>query len=150
MGLDVAEALCKQGAKVVFITGDANLAEKEIRKTKADMLISLHSNSDENDTGIQIFYNIRGGLDKKDKQLADVLQSNFESSARLRGINEQKGRSEDVLSASKLKTLSMPAVLIETGNLQNKEDIQHLNAGYFKKALVEKIENGIVEYFDKN
>lgn len=150
MGLDVAEALCKQGAKVVFITGDENLAEKEIRKTKADILISLHSNSDENDTGIQIFYNIRGGLDKKDKQLADVLQSNFESSARLRGINEQKGRSEDVLSASKLKTLSMPAVLIETGNLQNKEDIQHLNAGYFKKALVEKIENGIVEYFDKN
>ena len=149
LGLDIAENLCKQGAKVVFISGDENLAEREIRNTKADMLISLHSNSDENDTGIQILYNIRGGLDKKDKQLADELQSCFESSSRLRGLNEQKGRSIDVLSSSKLKTLSIPAVMIETGNLQNKKDIQNLNAGYFTKALTTQIAKGIVEYFEK-
>ncbi len=149
LSIDLAEELVKQGAKVVFISGGENLAEKEIRNTKADMLISLHSNSDENDKGIQILYNIRGSLDKKDKQLADVLQSNFESNSRLRGINEQKGRSLDALSASKLKTLAIPAVMIETGNLQNEDDIHRLNAGYFKKALVQQIGKGIVEYFEK-
>lgn len=150
IGLDIAEELSKQGAMIIFISGEENLAEKAIRNTKADMLLSLHSNSDIDDKGIQILYNIRGNLDEKDKKFADILQNNFESNPRLRGINQQKGRSIDILSSSKLKTLEIPAVMIETGNLQNKEDIQRLNAGYFKKALVQQITNGIIEYFEKN
>ena len=113
------------------------------------MLISLHSNND-TDTGIRILYNIRNGLDKQDKELADIMQNNFESNSRLRGKNEQKGESLDILSASKLKTLDIPAVMIQTGNLRDKKDIQNLTSGFFKKALVQQIENSIFEYFDKN
>ena len=149
LGIEIAKELCKQGAKVAVISGDENLAEKAIRKTDAHMLISLHSNND-TDTGIRILYNIRNGLDKQDKELADIMQNNFESNSRLRGKNEQKGESLDILSASKLKTLDIPAVMIQTGNLRDKKDIQNLTSGFFKKALVQQIENSIVEYFDKN
>ena len=68
----------------------------------------------------------------------------------LGGKNEQKGESLDILSASKLKTLDIPAVMIQTGNLRDKKDIQNLTSGFFKKALVQQIENSIFEYFDKN
>ena len=110
------------------------------------MIVSLHSNSSGGKRGIHVYANKRGGLDKKDDQLAATIVDNLNEHSWFRGITEKKAKSLGVLSASAKQTSSVPGVLIETGDLKNKDDVANLNSRNFKNQMIESIFDAIEDY----
>lgn len=146
-GLELTKKLSKKGAKIIFIAGEVNLAMKEIRRTKADMIISLHSNSAGNETGMQIIYSNRGGIDKKDKHFGEIIQKNLNEHDWFRGANKLKGQSLGVLASSANQSSPIPGILVETGNLKHPKDIANLDSGKFRELFIDKMEESVIDYF---
>ena len=147
---DLAEKIRKEGGTVIYVQGSVYSAQKAIRsiqkKQKLNMIVSLHSNSDGAKRGILVIANKRGGVDKKDKALAEVITKQLNKHSWFKGITQQKEQSLGVLSTSSITSSSVPGVLIETGNLKNEKDVANLNSRNFKKELINSIFEGMKQY----
>ncbi len=147
---ELIKKINKEGGNVIYVQGSVYSAMKAIRnieaKNKIDLFISLHSNSSGGKRGIHVYANNRGGLDKKDSELASVIVDHLNSHSWFRGITEQKSKSLGVLSASATKTSPVPGVLIETGDLKNESDVANLNSRNFKNQMIDSILDGIEDY----
>ena len=144
---ELVEKINKEGAKVIYVQGSVYSAMKAIRnlqkQEKIDMIVSLHSNSSGGKRGIHVYANNRGGLDKQDDAVALTIVDKLNEHSWFKGITEKKSKSLGVLSSSATKTSPVPGVLIETGDLKNKDDVANLNSRNFKSLLVEGILEGI-------
>ncbi len=147
---ELVKKITAAGGKVVYVQGSVYSAMDAIRsiqkKQKIDMIISLHSNSSGGKRGIHVYANKRGGIDEGDKKLATMIVDNLNEHSWFRGITSQKAKSLGVLSSSGSKSSPIPGVLIETGDLKNKDDVANLNSRNFKSQMIESIFDGIKEY----
>lgn len=147
---ELVKKITAAGGKVIYVQGSVYSAMNAIRdiqkKQKINMIVSLHSNSSGGKRGIHVYANKRGGLDKKDDQLAATIVDNLNEHSWFRGITEKKAKSLGVLSASGSKTSPVPGVLIETGDLKNKDDVANLNSRNFKNQMIESIFDAIEDY----
>ena len=147
---ELVKKIREEGGKVIYVQGSVYSAQTAIRevqnKHKIDMIISLHSNSDGSKRGIYVIANKRGGIDKKDKELADIITNKLNEHSWFKGITQSTAQSLGVLSSSSKSTSPVPGVLIETGNLKNEKDVANLNSRVFKTQLVESIFESIKNY----
>jgi N-acetylmuramoyl-L-alanine amidase/GH24 family phage-related lysozyme (muramidase) len=150
---NLIKKITSEGGKVIYVQGSVHTAMTAIRnivaKNKINLLISLHSNSAGSERGIFVMPNDRGGLDKKDDELANSIVNNLNADSWFKGITHKKPKSLGVLSADKNTTLPIPAVLIETGNLKNEKDVANLNSSNFKEKMMSSIFEGIEDYLIK-
>lgn len=149
---ELVKKINKEGGKVIYVQGSVYSAMKAIRnieaKNKIDLFISLHSNSSGGKRGIHVYANNRGGLDKKDAELAKNIVDQLNEHSWFRGITEQKAKSLGVLSSSASKTSPVPGVLIETGDLKNESDVANLNSRDFKNLMIDGILESIKDYLE--
>ena len=147
---ELVKKINKEGGKVIYVQGSVYSAMKAIRsiqkQNKIDMIVSLHSNSSGGKRGIYVIANNRGGVDKKDKELASAIVDKLNKHSWFRGITHSKAQSLGVLSASSTQSSPVPGVLIETGDLKNKDDVANLNSRNFKNLLIDGILESIEEY----
>lgn len=147
---ELVKKINKEGGKVIYVQGSVYSAMDAIRKiqkqNKIDMIVSLHSNSSGGKRGIHVYANNRGGIDEKDKALAEAIVNKLNQHSWFRGITEQKSKSLGVLSASRYATSPVPGVLIETGDLKHKSDVANLNSRDFKNLLIDGIFESIKNY----
>ena len=147
---ELVKKINKEGGKVIYVQGSVYSAMKAIReiqnKNHIDLLVSLHSNSNGGKRGIYVIANERGKLDKEDNELASVITNNLNEHSWFRGITHQKAQSLGVLSSSSTESSPVPGVLIETGDLKNKDDVANLNSRNFKNQLIDSILEGIKDY----
>ncbi len=147
---ELTKLINKAGGKVIYVQGSVYSAMEAIREientNKIDLLVSLHSNSIGAKRGIYVISNKRNGTDEEDKTLADSITTNLNQNSWFKGITHQKEQSLGVLSSSSEESSPIPGVLIETGNLKNKDDVANLASQTFKNKLVESILNGIIDY----
>lgn len=111
---------------------------KLINESNADMYLSIHLNSIESSKwkGIQLFYD-------------DVNSENIKIAQYIN--NEVEGSREIAVIKNKYmyKRVSVPGVLIELGFLSNNEDRNNLLNGNKRKEMIEKIVEGIINYYNE-
>lgn len=147
---DLTEKIRKQGGKVIYVQGSVYTAKEAIRNLaknkKANMVISLHSNSAGSSRGILVIGSNRGGVDLQDKELAQNVENRLNEHNSFKGFVKQTEQSLAVLSADDDRSLDIPAILIETGNLKNKIDVDNLNSSKFRGLMANAIVDGIKDY----
>lgn len=110
-----------------------------VNKAKADLFVSVHCNSNEEEyvNGIETYY---AEGDGQGKNLAQMVQDAMieEVDAKDRGINTG--------NYVVLNHTNMPAILIETGFLSNGVEYDNLTDSDYQEKLAEGIAKGIVEF----
>ena len=116
---------------------DLNNRAKVINETAPDIYISIHLNSMNSTTwsGAQVFYD---DINKNNKKLALILQSNINNKRSIKEIN-------NILMNRKIK---VPGVLIEVGFLSNPNDRYLLKSQDYQYKLSNKIKDSIIKYFN--
>ncbi len=131
--------------KDVFSLNSVGIDELQSRvnianNNKTDLFICVHANSyiDTNVHGVSTFYYPKTNLDSI---LAGYVQKEFINIPQLsdRGINRANFY---VLRYSK-----MPAILLETGFISNKNDCKQLITKNFQKIIALSIMKGVVKFF---
>lgn len=124
--------------------------EEIIENAAADLLISIHQNSFEDETvaGPQIFYLKNadtGKVDEDGKALAEAIQL---------AMNEELGVAKPRQAISSnlrlLKKGDQPACLVECGFFSNEEEERLLQTEEYQRQLVEAIVKGIEAYVSRH
>jgi len=121
---------------------DMKLRRNIARKSKGNLLISIHANSypDSACKGAQTFYYSQ---DKSGKQLAELLQSELKLISPFE--NNREAKSIDNLYI--LKENGMPSVIVECGFLSNPEEAGLLIDGKYQNKIAGAIKKGVDAYF---
>lgn len=105
-----------------------------------DYFVSIHCNYLEDNpeiSGVETYYMKNSG---SGKEFAEEVHRNILA---VTGANDMYVRENDYVV---IKNTSMPAILIETGYLSNKEDEEKLSDESYRKKMAYAIAKGIVEY----
>ncbi|MFS0783729.1 N-acetylmuramoyl-L-alanine amidase [Bacillus sp. 1P06AnD] len=113
----------------------------------ADLYVSVHANSVDNNTsanGTETYYYKPSNPDQRmyeSQKLASYIQK--------RVVNALETRDRHVKDNSYIviKNTDMPAALVETGFLSNKEDAAKLKSEVYQKKAAEAIFYGIMDYY---
>ena len=111
-----------------------------IKKTRPNMVISLHQNSYTNHSlrGAQVFYDKKSEISKL---IAESIQEQFK-------LNLDKSiKAPSPGDYFMLKCSSAPSVIIECGFLSNEEDEKLLLSPEYQEKIVNSIYRGIVNFF---
>lgn len=111
-----------------------------IKKTRPNMVISLHQNSYTNHSlrGAQVFYDKKSEISKL---IAESIQEQFK-------INLDKSiKAPSPGDYFMLKCSSAPSVIVECGFLSNEEDEKLLLSTEYQEKIVNSIYRGIVNFF---
>lgn len=140
---------------VLSRTDDETMSPKErvnfTEKNNADLFISLHANTDpgKNDnSGIEVLIaNKTNAFLEESKLLGSAIIGSLKNNS---GINVS-----DVLRIPEkgvwvLNNNICPSILIETGYLSNKQDVQYLSNPDNQKNIAQNILNGIEAYSEQN
>lgn len=147
-GLYAADA---EGAIRSLKTQDMYEREAIIKKSRADLVVSIHLNSFTQDAsvkGAQVFYPSDGDgkLVKKSKQAAEIMQKNLNQK-----INVDKKRTElgknDVLL---LRNIYSPIVIVECGFLSNPEDAENLKKEQYQEKISKALKVSVCKYLKEN
>lgn len=130
---------------VLFTREDDSTMDKYARAELAnqknvDLFVSIHCNFLEDRTdvsGIETYY-LEGALDGE--TLAKLIHQDV---LRITNANDMHLRTNDFVV---IRETNMPAVLIETGYLSNKEDEKGLCDAQYQQKLAYGIAQGIIEY----
>lgn len=127
--------LTRKGDKTVRLYERVDLANE----AKADLFVSIHCNSNEEEyvNGIETFY---AEGDGQGKNLAQTVQDSM-----IDGVNA-KDRGINTGNFVVLNHTNMPAVLIEVGFLSNEEEYKNLTDSDYQEQLAEAIAEGIEEF----
>lgn len=154
VALKVKKLLENGGAKVVmtrstdrYVAAPGSSLGQELQErldianaNKADIFVSLHSNSNENASiqGAMTFYHANSA-----KPLADSIQNSL--------IKSTGAVNKGVESATfyVLRNASMPSVLVEMGFLTNPQEEQKLNSASYQEKIALGVYQGIANYFSK-
>ena len=146
---NLKEVLNKAGAAVYMTrSGDTYIANKErgrlADKLKADILLSIHHNSLGNRDyfGLSTYYNtINYKSPAYGYNLAEAIYLNAVS---INGVYRDGilDRNYEVL-----RETNTPAALIEIGFMSNPTEEMNIHNLSFQNVMVEKIANGIIDYF---
>ncbi len=109
---------------------------KLINESQADLYLSIHLNSTTSSkwSGIQIFYD---NINDENAIIADKLKK---SMGLKRDVSELKNQ-------YMYSRINIPGVLVELGFLSNSEDRKKLLDTNEREIMVEKIVNGVVNYY---
>lgn len=148
---ELTEKLTSQGAKVVYVSGSAHVVPDTIAKYRADadMVVSLHANALKSGEGVMIIPTMSKKsklVDDEDLAFAETLYEKFNSNDKFSGRTKLKQQALAVLRDEDGNAYSGPDILIETGNLKNKDDVSRLTNPRYRSELVSEINSGIVEY----
>ena len=130
--------LALEGAKYRKRSDLANRAQL-IEKSDADMFISVHLNSYPSSkwSGAQVFYTLKND---KNEILATIMQENL-----------NKNRKQAIINNMYMyDRISKPGILIEAGFLSNSVDRNNLLNEDYQQKFVEKIVQGIINYYVVN
>lgn len=140
--------LCQNDEKWSKI-GDMKERKRIIADSPADIVLSIHLNSFEQDKsvhGAQVFYpkEITGDLKEKNEEIAKVIQMKLNQK-----INT--GKKRIVLPKDKLylfRDAQVPMVLIECGFLSNDNDLNNLKDSNFQQKIADTIVEGICDVYN--
>ncbi len=129
--------------------GDMKERKRIIAETPADIVLSIHLNSFEQDKsvhGAQVFYpkGITGDLKEKNEEIAEVIQTKLNQEINI-------GKERIVLSKDKLylfRDAQIPMVLIECGFLSNDDDLNNLKDRKFQQKIANTIVEGICDVYN--
>lgn len=140
-----------EGAIRSLKTQDMYERENIIKKSHADLVVSIHLNSFTQDAsvkGAQVFYPSDGDgkLVAKSKQAAEIIQKKLNQK-----INTGKERTElgknDVLL---LRNIYSPIVIVECGFLSNSEDAENLEKAQYQEKISKTLNTSICKYLKEN
>lgn len=123
---------------------DHTLSErvKTANNNKANIFISVHANAAtgkwQNGKGIETYYFTRSS---KSQNLAEIVHSNL-----IKGT-KQVNRGVKTANFYVLRNTNMPAILIEAGFMDNREEAKLLLSDSFRQECAEEIAKGTCEYF---
>ncbi len=154
ISLKLNEALQEKGYTTVMTrdedTYPANSDRAKLaNEIDADLYISIHSNSIENNSeisGIQILYYSKDKANVKKEETLDLATIMMEEITRGTGA-QNKGllpRDKTIV----IRDANMAALLIETGFLTNPEERELLQTEEYQNLMVESIIKGIERYFE--
>lgn len=145
------QVLESMGANVHMTrTGDYYITNKErgkmADKLGVDILFSIHHNSLNNKDyfGLSTYYNTIKY--KNPRQGYDLAESIYLNAITVNGVYRDGilDRNYEVL-----RETNTPAALIEIGFMSNPQEEMNIHNGSFQDIMVEKLANGIVDYFNK-
>lgn len=114
-----------------------------INRSKADIYLSIHLNSDISTTwrGAQVFYNT---INEKNEKIAKIMQEQLGKD--LNSKREYKKLNEHYL----YNRVQIPGVLIEVGFISNANERYLLRQEEYQEKVAKSIKDGLVSYFTKN
>jgi N-acetylmuramoyl-L-alanine amidase len=142
--------MTREGDRDLASAGERSLSKRKtedllkrvelIERSNADMLVSIHLNSIPSPKwrGAQTFYY---PSNEEGKKLAGFIQQEVKSN--LKNTDREPNTEEQFYL---LKTLRIPAVLVEVGFLSNPEEARHLADPNYQKKMAEAIYRGILRY----
>lgn len=150
INLSIVEKLKKRleekGYKTYLTREDDSTVNKYDRaemanKEKADLFVSIHCNSAKQDhvKGIETYFP-KG--DKQGEKLAEKIQDIM--------VNELQANDRGIQTGNfvVLNKTDMPAVLIETGFLSNKEEYRNVTDEEYQERMAKAIAEGIEEFIE--
>jgi len=144
----IAELNSDKNIRVIFTrdADDFTTLDHRVESTKnTDLMISLHvSISNENVSGMEIYYPREGEFSKKSKQFGYILSQSFNDyEIHLNSLKMEPA------NFYVLRSANCPAVLIELGFLSNEDDVAYLttesNQEEIANAILQSIESMIPE-----
>lgn len=148
----VKQKLEADGAKVLMSrTGDTYPSLDDritfAKSNYGEMFISLHANSSTNTSpkGTETYYSITSNdNEKEDVVLATNINNEIVKNANMsnRGVKREDFKV--------IRSLTIPAVLVELGFVSNAEDRSKLLDDQYIEIFAQSIYNGIVEYYARN
>ncbi len=154
INLQIAQAvekrLSEQGYQVLLIReGDESLTLEErvnrANRHSADIYVSIHQNACEEQeskvTGIEVWYNEAKGEDGS-QRLARLVHNNL---IQYTGAKDRDCIADETLHV--IRETNMPACLVETGFLSNRQERELLVSQEYQNKLAEGIASGIDLYF---
>jgi N-acetylmuramoyl-L-alanine amidase len=149
---NLKELLNKAGAAVYMTrTSDTYITNKErgrlADKLGADILLSIHHNSLNNNNyfGLSTYYNT---INYKSPSFGyDLAEAIYLNAITINGVYRDGilDRNFEVL-----RETNTPAALIEIGFMSNPTEEMNIHNISFQNVMVEKIADGIIDYFQKN
>lgn len=144
----VRDKLAAAGFQVVMSRSYDTYVAKEDRVKKAnsvqaDIYVSIHQNSSEESgvKGMEVWYD--GTDPQRDSKRLALLVSHQTAKSTEAFEREVRGDADFHVTGSTL----MPACLIETGFISNKEEREKLAAQEYQEKIAEGIAQGIIYYF---
>lgn len=148
---NLIEELTRNGATVIYTTGDAKQACDAKEKFKADMLVSLHCNAVDNNTqanGLKIIYD---GIDSQNSnKFAEIMKSQLKSQVNnncsaMTSKQTQHGYIGLIDESNRQK---IPAVMLEMGFMSNPKDKLNIDSRTQRKLAMENVTIAIMKYFN--
>lgn len=148
IALEVEKLLSELGYETFMIRSDDTFCELEDRprlavENGADMFVSIHQNALDNDTvtgGTEVWYNEKNNDENISLATAIVNAVTKRTGSKNRGV--KVGNSLIVL-----KTLEIPACLVECGFISSVEERANLIDPDYQKKIAQGIVDGIQSYF---
>jgi len=148
---NLIEELTRNGATVVYTTGDAKQVCDAKEKYKADLLVSLHCNAVDNNTtanGLKIIYD---GVDSKNSdRFAEIMNNQLQSQ-----VNKKCAKMTAAQTQHKYLGLidesnrrRIPALMLEMGFMSNPKDKLNIDSSSQRKLAMENVTIAIMKYFD--
>ena len=146
IALDAAEFLRQEGIRVVLTRSndrDLDLPSRTqvAHQVDADLFISIHANANPQGQidvdGVEIYHYPKS---QASESLAQSLRQNIVQSVE---VNDRGVRSGNFYV---LRTLSIPATLIEVGYMTGQNDASNLADANYRKHMAEAIGKGILHY----
>ena len=139
MSRETSEALI-DGAGKKWKRKEMEARRNLIKKTRPNMVISLHQNSYTNHSlrGAQVFYDKKSEISKC---IAESIQEQFK-------LNLDKSiKAPSPGDYFMLKCSNAPSVIVECGFLSNEEDEKLLQTPEYQEKIINSIYKGIVNFF---
>lgn len=148
IALEVERLLSELGYETFMIRSDDTFYELEDRpklavENGADLFVSVHQNALDNDTttgGTEVWYNENNNDENMSLATAIVNAVTKHAGSKNRGV--KVGNSLIVL-----KTLEIPACLVECGFISSVDERANLTDPEYQKKIAEGIVDGIQNYF---
>ncbi|MFJ1626549.1 N-acetylmuramoyl-L-alanine amidase [Marinilactibacillus psychrotolerans] len=138
------------------LSPDLHHRSQEANKANADIFISLHHNAHptSTQTGIETYiYNLRGSTSNPLANSASRISNSSVLASRIQSnlISKTGAKNRGVKSANfhVIRETRMPAILLELGFMDNKNDLRKITNNNYQNKLAEAIVLGIDSYFGR-
>lgn len=148
---NLIEELTRNGASVIYTTGDAKQACDAKEKYKADMLVSLHCNAVDNNTSANGLHVLYDGIDSKDSDnlaqiMCNQLRTNVNYKCSLMKAEETQHKYLGLIDESNRQRI--PAVMLEMGFMSNPKDKLNIDSHTQRKLAMENVTIAVMKYFN--